>query len=160
MKQTIPTITIKPAIIDRDYKNAEKINGNLACELAEKYPKMFREVLEQKMCDIDGTFLGFVDTYYYLSKLIPKSWTIVDFGCAYNPQAYYFLEHRAFIGVDIGIIKRFHFKNTDLYNGTIADYLAQKPPIEKVFAICNNVPSAEKEMVRHYYPNCFIYYVA
>ena len=153
-------IIIEPTMIDRDYESADKVNCNLACELAEKYPAMFKEVLEQKRCDIDGTFLGFVDTYYYLSKLIPKSWTIVDFGCAYNPQAYFFREHRAFIGVDFGIKKRFHFENTDLYEGMIADYLAQKPPTEKVFAICNNVPSAEKEMVRQYYPNCFVYYVA
>ena len=146
--------------IDKDYETAEKINDNIACELAEKYPEMFREVLEQDMVDIDGTFLGFVDTYYYLSKLIPKSWTIVDFGCAYNPQAYYFRKHRAFIGVNAGIRKRFHFENTDLFDGTIADYLKQNPPKEKVFAICNNVPSAETSLVREYYPNCFIYYVA
>lgn len=153
-------IIIKPEIIDRDYKSADQINNNLACELAEKYPKMFKEVLEQKMCDIDGTFLGFVDIYYFLSKYIPKSWTIIDFGCAYNPQAYYFRKHRAFIGVNKGIRKRFHFENTDLFNGTIIDYLKQKPPKEKAFAICNNVPSKETALVRKYYPNCFVYYVA
>ena len=150
---------IKPQIIDKDYKTAEKINDKLVCELAEKYPKMFKEVLEQDMCDIDGTFIGFVDIYYYLSKVIPKSWTIVDFGCAYNPQAYYFRKHRAFIGVDVGKRKRFHFENTDLFEGTIADFLKQNPLTEKVFAICNNVPSGEKELVRKHYPNCFIYYM-
>ena len=121
---------------------------------------MFKEVLNQKNCDIDETFLGFVDTYYYLSKIIPKDWTIVDFGCAFAAQAYYFIRHKAFIGVDFGIKKRFHFKNTDLYEGTIADYLMQKPIKERVFAIVNNVPSFETELVRNYYPNCFIYYVA
>ena len=149
---------IKPQKLD--YKTFEDINGNLAVKLAEKYPKMFKEVLEQGSCDIDGTFLGFVYTYYLLSKIIPKDWIIVDFGCAYNPQSYYFREHRAFIGVDKGIRKRFHFKNTDLFDGTIKDYLKTNPPKEKVFAICNNVPSKETELVRKYYPNCFIYYVA
>jgi len=153
-------IIIKPEKIDKDYETAEKINGNLACELAEKYPKMFKEVLGQEMCDIDGTFLGFMDTYYYLSKLIPKGWIIIDFGCAYNPQAYYFREHKAFIGVDTGIRKRFRFENTDLFEGTISDYLKNNPPTEKVFAICHNVPSEEKNLVRNYYPNCFVYYVA
>lgn len=150
---------IKPTIIDKDYESAEKINNNLACALAEEYPKMFKRVLEQSDVDIDGTFLGFMDTYYYLSKFIPKGWAVVDFGCAYNPQAYYFRKHRAFIGVDIGKRKRFHFENTDLYQGTITDFLAQKPPKEKVFAICNNVPDAETSLVREYYPNCFVYYV-
>ena len=151
---------LKPQRIELDFKTAEKINNNLACELCEKYPKMFKSVLGQKMCDIDGTFLGFVDTYYMLSKLIPKDWVVIDFGCAYNPQAYYFRKHRAFVGVDTGVRRRFHFENTDLFNGTISDYLKQKPPKEKVFAICNNVPSNETEMVRRYYPNCYVFYIA
>ncbi len=151
---------IKFKEIDKDYKTANQINNNLACALAEKYPKMFKEVLEQDMCDIDGTFMGFVDTYFFLSKLIPKSWTIVDFGCAYNAQAYYFRKHRAFIGVNKGIKKRFHFKNTDLFDGTIKDYLKQRPLTNKIFAICNNVSSEETKLVREYYPNCFVYYVA
>lgn len=157
-KQAI--VEIKPSLIDKDYDTAQKINNNLAVDLAENYPKMFREVVEQEMCDIDGSFLGFVDVYYYLSKVIPKNWTVVDFGCAYNPQSYYFKDHLAFTGVDKWIKKRFHFKNTVLFEGTIKDYLKQKPPTQKVFAICNNVPSEETELVRKYYPNCFIYYVA
>jgi len=160
MLSALKSKIIRPKIIDIDYDTAEKINNNLAVKLAEKYPKMFKEVIEQNMCDIDGTFLGFVSTYYYLSKLIPKSWTIVDFGCAYNPQAYYFRGHKVFIGIDIGKRKRFHFENTDLFEGTIADYLKTQPPKDKVFAICNNVPSNETKLVREYYPNCFIYYVA
>lgn len=140
-------------------KIQDDLDKNLACELAKKYPKMFEEVLKQDMCDIDGSFLGFIETYYYLSKIIPKNWTVVDFGCAYMPQAYYFRKHKAFIGVDIGDCKRFHFNNTDLFIGTIADYLKLNPSIKKVFAICNNVPSPETKLVRKHYPNCFIYYV-
>jgi len=136
----------------------KKINGNLVRELTEKYPEMFNDVLRQEECDIDLDFLGFVDTYYYLSKIIPKHWTVADFGCAYNPQAYFFRKHKAFIGVNLGIKKRFKFDNTILFNGTIADYLRQKPIKECVFAICNNVPSNETKMVREYYPNCFVYY--
>ena len=137
-----------------------KINTELVRKLAKEYPAMLKEVLSQEMCDIDGDFLGFVDTYYYLSKLIPKDWTVIDFGCAYNPQAYYFRGHKAFIGVDTGTSKRFHFGNTDLVDATIADYLKQKPPTKKVFAICNYVSSKETEIVRRYYPNCYIYYPA
>lgn len=143
-----------------DKMTFEKINGNLSCALAKKYPAMFKEVLEQEMCDVDGTFLGFVDTYYFLSKTIPQDWTVIDFGCAYNPQAYFFRKHKKFIGVDVGKMKRFSFPNTEIFIGTIAEYLKQKSPAKKVFAICNNVPSEETEMVRRYYPNCFVYYVA
>jgi len=48
----------------------QKINNKLVSQLAKKYPQMFKEVLEQKNCDIDETFLGFVDTYYYLSNIL------------------------------------------------------------------------------------------
>jgi len=158
--EKIDTILKKSSEIDYDHETAQKINDNLVIELYKKYPKMFKEVLKQSNCDIDGTFIGFVDTYYYLSKIIPRSWTVVDFGCAYNPQSYYFREHKAFIGVDFEIKKKFHFENTDLFEGRIADYLKQQPPTNKVFAICNNVPSSDSRLVRRYYPNCFVYYTA
>jgi len=137
----------------------EKINNNLVRKLRKKYPKMFEYVLKQRWCDIDLDFMGFVDTYYYLSKIIPKHWTVIDFGCAYNPQAYFFRNHKSFIGVDCSTEKQFQFKNTILFKGTIADYLKQNPIKGGVFAICNNVPSEETKMIREYYPNCFIYYI-
>ena len=50
---------------------------------------------------LDGTifemrpeFLGFCDIYYHLSQIIPKDWTIIDFGAANNPQSYFFTEHK------------------------------------------------------------------
>ena len=138
----------------------EEINNNLAQELATNYPDMYKEVLEQRYCDIDGSFLGFVKVYFHLSKIIPKDWIVIDFGCAYNPQSYYFRRHKKFIGVNAGKLKKFHFENTELFDGTISDYLKQKPEVEKVFAICNNVPSPETKLIREYYPNCYIYYTA
>ena len=45
-------------------------------------------VFKQEYCDIGTEFIGFMDTYYYLSKIIPKEYTVYDFGCAYNPQCY------------------------------------------------------------------------
>jgi hypothetical protein len=121
---------------------------------------MLVDVLYRPDCDIDCTFLGFIDTYYYLAKIIPLHWTVVDFGCAYNAQAYYFRKHKKFIGVDPCVKVRFSFENTELFTGTIAQYLKSNPPVEQVFAICNNVPSRQTEMIREYYPNCFIYYTA
>ncbi|MDD5589069.1 MAG: hypothetical protein PHP92_03395 [Candidatus Nanoarchaeia archaeon] len=153
---------LKPICEKKDYKRADEINNQLVYKLKNKYPKMFKEVLEQKYCDIDGTFLGFMDTYYYLSKIVPKDWIIIDFGCAYNAQSYYFRKHKKFIGIDLKheIKKRFYFKNTKIFEGKISDYLKLNPPTEKNFAICNNVPSKEIELVRKYYPNCFVYYTA
>ncbi len=144
--------------------NFEKINGSLAVALSLNYPEQWKEVMEQRLCDIDGTFLGFVDTYYFLAHIIPTSWTVVDFGCAYNPQAYYFRKHKKFIGVNLkqpnNPTKKFHFENTELFDGTIADYLKTNPLVEKAFAICNNVSSPDTELVRKYFPNCYIFYTA
>jgi hypothetical protein len=138
--------------------NFESINGNLVKKLMEEYPKMFKEVLDQELCDIDLTFLGFIDTYYYLSKIIPLHWTVIDFGCAYNAQAYFFQKHKKYIAVDNGVEKIFRFKNTEYFCGTISDYLKQKPITKEVFAICNYVPSNQTKLVRAYYPNCYIFY--
>ena len=137
----------------------EKINEELGKALFKNYPEMVKRVQGQKMCDIDGSFLGFVDTYYYLSKIIPLNWTVIDFGCAYNPQAYFFRKHKKFIGVDFVIRERFKFENTVLFEGKISDYLKTKPNDYMVFAICNNVPSDEAKLVREYFQDCFIFYI-
>ena len=161
---TIVTIDKKKAKTlvktESDYIKHNDLNDNLSLVLFRDYRKMYDKVLSQKYCDIDGDFLGFVDVYFHLSKIIPKNWTVIDFGCAYNPQSYYFREHKKFIGVNAGKLKKFHFENTELFDGTISDYLKQKPEVEKVFAICNNVPSPETKLIREYYPNCYIYYTA
>lgn len=151
--------TIKPKKLSWDNKTFEDINNNLVCELAEKYPKMFKQVMEQDDCDIDGFFLGFVDIYYFLSKIIPRDWIIVDFGCAYAPQAYYFRKHKKYIGVNPTEIKKFSFKNTEYFIGTIKDYLNTKPEQNKRFAICSYVTSNQTDLVRKYYQDLFVYYI-
>lgn len=50
-------------------------------------------VFKQEYCAIGTDFIGFMETYYYLSKIIPKEYTVYDFGCAYNPQCYLFQDH-------------------------------------------------------------------
>ena len=44
------------------------------------------KVLNQKYCDIDYDFMGFLDIYESLSKFVPKHWSIVDIDLAF-PQA-------------------------------------------------------------------------
>lgn len=39
-------------------------------------------VFKQEYCAIGTDFIGFMETYYYLSKIIPKEYTVYDFGCA------------------------------------------------------------------------------
>ena len=60
-------------------------------ELLKIIPKeQIDKVFNQKLCDIDEEFLGFLNQYKALSSLIPKHFTVIDLGCAYNPQCFYF----------------------------------------------------------------------
>ena len=116
------------------------------------------------MCGFGGR------TYYNLSKMIPKDWTVIDIGCAYNPQSYFFMYHKRHIAVEMPYCDSdFHFEffkapNTELMFKSGQEFIKDVLPtldldLEKTFAICNYVPSNECcEMVRKTFKNCFCYY--
>ena len=111
-------------------------------------------------------------TYYNLSKMIPKDWTVLDFGCAYNPQSYLFTEHAKFVAIEPEILSSYycydHFQapNTDFVFATGQKFIKDILPsmnldLKHVFAICNFVPSDECcQMVRETFPNVFTFYPA
>lgn len=116
-------------------------------------------------CDIGPEFLGFMHVYEPLSKIIPKHWTVVDLGCAYAPQAWYFRNHKAYIGVNPGSKdERFSWQNTDHFEGTIQEFIAQRIALldlNEVFGICSYVPpwyELNKEDMRRAFPNLFTFY--
>jgi hypothetical protein len=130
----------------------------------EKYSKQLREILDQNSCDIDGTFLGFVDTYEHLAKIIPHDWTIIDLGCAYACQAYYFLKHKQYIGVDISDCKKLQTPNSIYYQESIKDFLVNHIDLVKAgktFAICNYVPpwaGGSSALLKEVFDNIYIFY--
>lgn len=141
-------------------RSADQISFALFRELQTACPDQCQSVLNDS--DIDPWFLGFVSTYLLLSKLIPTHWKVVDFGCAYAPQAWYFRQHKKYIGVDYEPADhRFRFPNTEHYQGAIADVfpavLSAHDP-QGIFAICNYVPSEQTRLVREHFPNCFVFY--
>ena len=111
-------------------------------------------------------------TYYNLSKMIPKDWTVLDFGCAYNPQSYLFMYHQRHIAIEPEwLTKDFcfdHFQapHTEFYTSTGEAFIKKTLPtlgldLKKTFAICNFVPSDECcQMVRETFPNVFTFYPA
>jgi len=121
-------------------------------------------VMRQEMCDIEPVFLGFVSTYKLLSQIIPKHFTIVDLGCAYNPQCYYFKDHKKYVGVDILTKKVFMTPNCEFYNMTIDEFIdgnIHKFNIDETFAICNYVPvwyKLDANKIRRSFKNLFCYY--
>lgn len=111
-------------------------------------------------------------TYYYLSRMIPKDWTVIDFGCAYNPQSYLFQDHKRHIAIEPKWLdKDFHFEyfqapNTELLFMTGQEFIENELPkmnldLDKTFAIVNYVPSgACNLMVRETFKNVWAYYPA
>lgn len=122
-------------------------------------------VFNQDMCEIDPYFLGFTDIYLALASIIPTHWTVIDFGCAYAPQAIIFQKHKAYIGVDASECERFSAPNTTHYCMTTADFIAEHgPAIDRrtAFAICSYVPlwygHNSRELVRQNFEHVFTYY--
>jgi hypothetical protein len=142
-------------------ENFEMANAEL-CKLIPQ--SEWDKVMAQPMCDIDAGFLGFVDVYEALSKIIPKHFTVIDLGCGYNPQSYFFTGHKRYIAVDNFEDRiRFCAPNCVMYEGSIEDFL--KNPftfnLQETFAICSYVPSwggDNGKMVREAFPNLFVYY--
>lgn len=124
--------------------------------------------------DSNNSVCGFGGrTYYNLSKMIPKEWTVIDIGCAYNPQSYLFTQHAKHIAVEPQYIGGydFHFEyfqapNTDLVFASGQKFIKKILPkmkldLKRTFAICNFVPSDECcQMVRETFPNVFTFYPA
>lgn len=137
-------------------------------KLFELIPKEEWERLDGTLGEMSPEFLGFCDTYYHLSMIIPKDWTVIDFGAANNPQSYFFTEHKKYIAVNpLSPFKEesgmFCPPNCKIYRMTTGEFLKSVDyPKEKVFAICNYVPNwhgeNSRELIRKNFENCYTFY--
>lgn len=126
----------------------------------------YHEVMSQDMCELDSEFLGFVDVYKNLSRIIPKGSIVIDFGCYLAAQSYFFARHKMYIGVDAVSMRRFTPPNSVHYTMSIQNFIQIEVPklFEeydelKLCAICSYVPDFQAtEMVRKTFPNVFCYY--
>lgn len=124
-----------------------------------------KKVLYQDYCEYDRDFLGFLDVYRPLADLIPKDKIVIDFGCYLAAQAYYFKDHKKYIGVDVLDMYRFTPPNAEHYIGSIQDYIKKefhpKGRLDNLdyFAICSYVPDDDAmELVSRTFINAYIYY--
>lgn len=115
--------------------------------------------------DIAPEFLGFVDIYKHLSEMIPLHFTVIDFGCGYNPQSFLFQKHKRFVAVDsFKDTTRFLAPGTEFYESTIEAFIKERIyefVLEETFAICSYVPdwkANNRELVRKSFENVFVYY--
>lgn len=142
----------------------EPSNGRLYRMLP---PDQIERVFASDMCDIEPEFLGFVGAYERLAEMIPTHWTVIDLGCAYAPQAYFFRDHAAYIGVDLGPVdRRFSAPNTTHLTMPIHEFCANSIAgldIKTTFAICSYVPpwhGDNMKVARETFENVFTFYPA
>lgn len=115
--------------------------------------------------ELNKEFLGFVDIYYYLSKIIPVHFTVIDFGCAYNAQCFFFNKHKQYIAIDYGFEKVFQSENSTFYNMTTKEYIdthLHSLNINTTFAICSYVPNWHHQdsiaLVKENFRNIYTFY--
>lgn len=115
-------------------------------------------------CNI--SFLGFEEVYKSVTMFVPKSKIIIDLGCAYAFQSWYFRDYRKYIGIDCGstINDVLQTENSEFHFVTIQHFIKNIFPefgynLDDVFAVCSYVPDDNaREMVRNFFPHCLVYY--
>lgn len=141
-------------------------NTYTSLELYKALEAQNSKILNQYYCDIEPEFMGFVLTYKNLSELIPQDWTVIDIGCSYAPQSYYFKDHKSYIGIDLGDVERYTFKNSIYIISDVMDFVETLLPtmnldLKKTFVICNYVPEwgrINKKELREIFDNLYFFY--
>ena len=109
-------------------------------------------------------FLCFEDVYEEVTKYVDKDTTIIDFGCAYAPQAWWFTGCKKYIGINpsFGNNVRFKTYNSEIHLMTGQEYIKKMPKdmdLSKVIAVCSYVPDLElQQMVADKFPYCYVVY--
>lgn len=140
------------------------------CELFRMIPKeKIDEVFEKSYsvsAECDHTFLGFEKVYKAVTLFVPKGTVIIDVGCAYAFQSWYFRDYAKYIGVTLGLQDNdvLHTDNSEYYFMSGQKFIKDVFPTlglkkENCFAICSYVPDWElQEQVRKIFPYCLVYY--
>lgn len=141
---------------------------NESCDLFKKIPQiLIKEVFKKSpevSAEMDYTFLGFEEVYQRVKKEVPEYMTIIDFGCAYAFQSWYFKDYAGYIAIDSAVPpkKRFIANGTMHYYGTIQDFIGNfyiDMIGNPIFAVCSYVPDEEaREMVVKNFRNHYVYY--
>ena len=129
----------------------------------EEAERLFKKNYKMKG-NIDYDFMGFTRVYKSLLSVVPKHFTIIDLGCCYAAQSYYFKDYKTYIGVDTLEEERFKTDNTIHYRMTIQEFIKMELPmlhldLKQCFAICSYVPDDEAtKLARETFPNILVYY--
>lgn len=115
--------------------------------------------------ELSRDFLCFELPYKVASQIVPKSWTILDLGCGYAAQAYYFTSHKKYIAVDeikSDRVIRFQTDNMELHLTSIQDFVRENIKdldLYHTFAICSAVPDNEAQgLAIREFPHHYVWY--
>lgn len=130
----------------------------------EELERVFLES-DSASAEMDYSFMCFEDAYRIAAEIAQKDTIILDFGCAYAPQSYYFTKCEKYIGIDLP------FRNNVKFTPPNAEFFLMKGQefIEKVFytkgynltkviAICSWVPDEELQNIVKRFPNHIVCY--
>jgi len=156
------------------------MNESLPCPTNEDISKYLFDIIPKDQIDlvfrgnasmeIYPEFMGFVNIYFYLSKTIPKDWTIIDIGCGYNAQSFLFKDHPKVIAINPfnsdGVDTMFLSPNCEIFKVSGEKFIENELPklnlnLDKTFAILNYVPEwygGVNEIVRNTFPNLYVFY--
>lgn len=137
--------------IEQWYKHETK-------RIMQTHSEEIRRLFKWDDSELEFDFLGFLHIYANLN--IPKDFVVIDFGCYQAIQANYFAEHKAYIGVDVGVPIEWCFRqhNATYYQMFIQDFIKNKLSetgldLNKVVAICSYVPDDEaQKMIADTFP--------
>jgi len=149
---------------DEYIKDKEEIRYVLSILGKEKVNRL----LSYEKCELDATFIGFLDTHKDLADL-PEDCTVIDFGCYQAFQAAYFKDHEAYIGVEpaVPLDARFCPNNASHYKMSGQRFIKEILPtlieygldLDKTIAVCSWVPDRELwKLVKETFPNYRIKY--
>lgn len=144
------------------------------CDLLNKKlipKKELDRVFTQSMsasAEMDYTFLCFEEPYLEALKYVDKDSIIIDLGCSYAAQSFYFTKNK-YIGIDLPMLSsdneiRFTPPNAEFYIMSIQNFIHNILPtlnldMDHVIAICSAVPDEEaRELVKETFPNYIDWY--
>lgn len=140
------------------------------CNLYQLIPKEKIDYVfeHSKTCsaECDFQFLGFEKVYKAAMSFVPKEKVIIDLGCGYAFQSWYFRNYKKYIGVDCGLMDEvtLQTENAEFYFISIQEFITAISPKlgyrkEDVFAICSYVPDEDaRKLVKEFFPYCLVCY--
>ena len=143
------------------------------CELYKLIPKekidRIFEKSETASAELDYEFLGFEEVYKAVTLFVPKDRIIIDFGCGYAFQSWYFKAEDVLNILETGNSEYYHMRIQDFIQNYVrkdrygfCDIKLENmkwQSVENVFAVCSYIPNRDvQRLVRETFPHCLVYY--